>query len=88
MSIHQMISQVLHRGLRNVPERQKGRGENSQNKRTHKDYPKMPSGFQCFECGKQFDTNEDRIHHLEKGLHGGNYDTGSPQEREDTRRLR
>ena len=31
--------------------------------------------------------NEERIQHLEKGSNGGNYDTGSPQEREDTRRL-
>ena len=50
-------------------------------------YPKVPSGFQCFECGEQFNTNEDRMQHLEKGSHGGHYDTGSPQEREDTRRL-
>jgi hypothetical protein len=51
-------------------------------------YPKMPSGFQCFVCGKQFSTNEERIQHLEKDPHGGMYDTASPQESEDTRRLR
>ena len=47
----------------------------------------MPSGFQCFVCGKQFGTNEERIEHLEKAAHGSMYDTASPQEREDTRRL-
>jgi hypothetical protein len=31
-----------------------------------KEHPKMPSGFQCFVCGKQFTTNEERIRHLEK----------------------
>jgi hypothetical protein len=51
-------------------------------------YPKVPSGFQCFVCGKQFSTNEERIEHLEKDPHGSMYDTASPQEREDTRRLR
>jgi hypothetical protein len=50
--------------------------------------PKMSSGFQCFVCGKQFGTNEERIEHLEKAVHGSMYDTASPQEREDTRRLR
>ncbi|HZB17362.1 MAG TPA: hypothetical protein VE445_09370 [Nitrososphaeraceae archaeon] len=51
-------------------------------------YPKVPSGFQCFVCGRQFSTNEERIQHLEKDPHGGMYDTASPQESEDTRRLR
>ena len=50
-------------------------------------YPKMSSGFQCFVCGKQFGTNEERIEHLEEAAHGSMYDTASPQEREDTRRL-
>ena len=50
-------------------------------------YPKTPSGFQCFVCGKQFGTNEERIEHLEEAAHGSMYDTASPQEREDTRRL-
>ena len=50
-------------------------------------YPKTPSGFQCFVCGKQFSTNEERIEHLEEAAHGSMYDTASPQEREDTRRL-
>jgi hypothetical protein len=49
-------------------------------------YPKVPSGFECFVCGKQFGTNEERIEHLEKAAHGSMYDTASPQEREDTRR--
>jgi hypothetical protein len=52
-----------------------------------KEYPKMPSGFQCFVCGKKYATNEERIQHLEEDAHGSMYDTASPQEREDTRRL-
>ena len=51
-------------------------------------YPKVPSGFECFVCGRQFSTNEERIQHIEKDPHGSLYDTASPQESEDTRRLR
>lgn len=51
-------------------------------------YPKVPSGFECFVCGRQFSTNEERIRHIEKDPHGSMYDTASPQESEDTRRLR
>ena len=61
--------------------------ENETNKR--KEYPKMPSGFECFVCGIEFPTNEGRIQHLEEeNAHGSMYDTGSPQESEDARRLR
>jgi hypothetical protein len=51
-------------------------------------YPITPDGFQCFVCGTRFASNEERIEHLEKGLHGSMYDTGSPQETEDVRRCR
>ena len=61
--------------------------ENERNKR--KEYPKMPSGFECFVCGIEFPTNEGRIQHLEEeNAHGSMYDTGSPQESADARRLR
>ncbi len=50
----------------------------------HQQYPKVPSGFECFVCGKKFGTDEERIQHLEKDAHGSMYDTASPQEREDT----
>ena len=50
--------------------------------------PKMPSGFQCFVCGKQFSTDEERIQHLEEESHDSMYDTATPQETEDTRRLK
>jgi hypothetical protein len=52
-----------------------------------KEHPKMPSGFQCFECEKQFSTNEERIQHLEES-HDSMHDTATPQETEDTRRLK
>ena len=68
-----------------------GSPEESQNEKKGFDnpehHPKTPSGFQCFVCGKQFGTNEERIEHLEEAAHGSMYDTASPQEREDTRRL-
>jgi hypothetical protein len=53
---------------------------------TRKQHPKMSSGFQCFVCGKQFSTNEERIQHLEEELHDSMYDTASTQETEDTKR--
>jgi hypothetical protein len=59
----------------------------SEEKQSPEQSPKMSSGFQCFVCGKQFGTNEERIDHLEEAAHGSMYDTASPQEREDTRRL-
>ena len=62
--------------------------DNQDNKRNaRKEHSKMPSGFQCFVCGKQYATNEERIQHIEENAHGSMYDTASPQEREDTRRL-
>jgi hypothetical protein len=39
----------------------------------------MPAGFQCFVCGKQFSTNEERIQHLEEESHDNMYDTATPQ---------
>jgi hypothetical protein len=59
----------------------------TENKGDHQRYPKVPSDFECFVCGKKFSTNEERIQHLERDAHGSMYDTASPQEREDTRRL-
>ena len=52
------------------------------------EYPRLPSGFQCFVCGKQFPTNEERIRHLGEESHDSMYDTATPQETEDTRRLK
>jgi hypothetical protein len=52
------------------------------------EYPKMPSGFQCFVCWKEFSRNEERIQHLEEESHDSMYDTATPQETEDTRRLK
>jgi hypothetical protein len=51
------------------------------------EYPKIPSGFQCFVCGKQFSRNEERMQHLEEESHDSMYDTATPKETEDTRRL-
>ncbi|HJR48055.1 MAG TPA: hypothetical protein VJ799_07870 [Nitrososphaeraceae archaeon] len=39
---------------------------------------KISTGFPCFACGTGFSSNEKRIQHLEEGLHGSMYDTGSP----------
>ena len=51
MSIQQLVNQIVKRGLRNIPLKEKVRGENNHGKRTKEDYPKMPFGFQCFVCG-------------------------------------
>ncbi|MGC2386027.1 MAG: hypothetical protein WA460_03010 [Nitrososphaeraceae archaeon] len=61
---------------------------NNHKKNTKGEYPTVPAGFECFVCGSTFATNEERVQHLEKNTHGSMYDTGSPQEREDARRLR
>jgi hypothetical protein len=53
-----------------------------------KEHPKIPSGFQCFVCGKQFSTNKERVQHLEEESHDSMHDTATPQETEDTRRLK
>lgn len=55
---------------------------------TSAEYSRISNGFQCFVCGTGFTSNDERIHHLEKGSHGSMYDTGSPQEIEDVRRCR
>lgn len=50
--------------------------------RALEDYPKMPSDFQCFVCGIRFDTNIDRLNHLEHEAHLGLYVTGMPNDSE------
>jgi hypothetical protein len=65
----------------------KGLDNQDDKRNTRKEHPKMPPGFQCFVCGKQYATNEERIQHLEEDAHSSMYDTASPQESEDTRRL-
>ena len=41
--------------------------------------PTIPHGYGCFVCGSTFETNQERLIHLE---HMDLYNTGSPQERE------
>lgn len=95
MNVQYLISRIMEGGaiMSALKEGQRKRKrhdnyeENERNKR--KEYPKMPSGFECFVCGIEFPTNEGRIQHLqEENAHGSMYDTGSPQESEDARRLR
>lgn len=92
-NLQELIDQIKEGGTiwSSSKERQKEKKafDNYQdNKRNIKEkYPKMPSGFECFVCGMEFATNEERIQHLEEDPHGSMYNTGSPQEREDTRRL-
>ena len=94
MNIRQTISRIVVGGrIVSSKERQKEDGfgsyRNNNNKRNAKgEYPTVPAGFECFVCGTKFATNEARVQHLEKNTHGSMYDTGSPQEREDARRLR
>ena len=49
--------------------------------------PVIPQGYGCFVCGSKFDTNQERLMHLEMFKHFDLYNTGSPQEREEVRRL-
>lgn len=52
-----------------------------------KDYPSIPHGYGCYVCGSSFETNEERISHLELLRHVDLYNTGSPQEKEEIHRL-
>ena len=92
MNIRQTISRiVVGRRIVSSKEGQEEDGFDSyrNNKRNTKGgYPTVPAGFECFVCGTTFATNEERVQHLEKNTHVSMYDTGSPQEREDARRLR
>ncbi|MFY9565343.1 MAG: hypothetical protein WAQ29_03245 [Nitrososphaeraceae archaeon] len=94
MNIRQTISRIVVGGW--IVNSKEGQEEEDRfdsyrnnNKRITKgEYPTVPAGFECFVCGTTFATNEERVQHLEKNTHGSMYDTGSPQEREDARRLR
>jgi hypothetical protein len=55
--------------------------------KTNREYPRMPSGFGCYVCGSYFETNEERLKHLEEFKHMDLYNTASPQEREEVHRL-
>jgi hypothetical protein len=50
-------------------------------------YPSIPHGYCCYVCGSTFETNQERLMHLEKFRHIDLYNTGSPQEKEEIRRL-
>src|SRR5919106_5906903 len=50
-------------------------------------FPTIPQGYGCFVCGSIFETNQERLMHLEKFNHSDLYRTGSPQEIEEVRRL-
>ena len=39
--------------------KKKGLDNQDDKRNARKEYPKMPSGFQCFVCGKQYATNEE-----------------------------
>ena len=51
------------------------------------EYPRIPNGFSCYVCGSTFETNQDRLVHLEDFRHKDLYSTGSPQESEEVHRL-
>jgi hypothetical protein len=80
------MSQIMGGGI--MPSSSHRRKDKKDDDGNYHQYPKVPSGFQCFVCGKQFATNDARIQHLEEDPHGSLYDTVSPQEREENRRLK
>ena len=49
--------------------------------------PTIPRGYGSFVCGSTFETNQERLIHLESFKHIDLYNTGSPQEREEVHRL-
>lgn len=65
--------------------REKESHDSREDKTRAKEYLKMPTDFECLDCGTKFVTNEEMKHHLEKGTHGHFYDTTSPQEQEKAR---
>jgi len=87
MKIRQLVHRMIGRiGMRHYfsDEYENGCKDNIQNTKRSipQDYPKIPSDFQCFVCGVRFDTNMDRLHHLEKEAHSGLYVTGMPNDSE------
>jgi hypothetical protein len=91
MNIRQSIGRIVVGGrISSLKEKQKDGIDNYPNNKRKMggEYPTVPAGFQCFVCGMEFPTNVELVQHLEKNTHGSMYDTGSPQEREDARRLR
>ncbi len=60
---------------------QNGKGPNQNG------YPSIPHGYSCYVCGSTFETNQERLLHLEEFRHIDLYNTGSPQEKEEIRRL-
>jgi hypothetical protein len=50
-------------------------------------FPTIPRGYGCFVCGSIFETNQERLMHLEKFNHLDLYRAGSSQEIEEVRRL-
>ena len=89
----------LKMSVRNVGDRRKGlftritmkRSSNIQNGKgpnmNQNGYPSIPHGYSCYVCGSTFETNQERLLHLEKFMHVDLYNTGSPQEKEEIRRL-
>ena len=88
MLIHELVGQygfglIASLRLKKNSGNQNGNGaELDRNK-----FPTIPQGYGCFVCGSIFDTNQERLMHLEKCNHLDLYRTGSPQEIEEVRRL-
>jgi hypothetical protein len=88
IDIRQVIKQGISRGMRDIQLKEEQKSDSIQDqRRTHEEFPKMPSDFECFVCGALFTTDEERKQHLIKYAHSDMYDTVSPQEREDVRRF-
>ena len=95
MNVQHLIGRIMEGGgimssSKDGQRKRKRHDIHEENERNiQKQYPKLPLGFECFVCGIEFPTNEGRIQHLEEeNAHGSMYDTGSPQESADARRLR
>jgi hypothetical protein len=74
---------ITHLTMKRNKRNQSGKGPN-----IHPiEYPTIPHGYECYVCGSTFDTNQERLTHLEKFRHIDLYDSGSPQEKEEIRRI-
>jgi hypothetical protein len=92
-NVQQIISRIIEEGGIMSPSKKrrkekKGLNNYHDNKRIQRKIYDSAFRFSVLVCRMKFSTKEERMQHLEEDAHGSMYDTGSPQEGEDIRRLR
>ena len=88
MQIHEIVG---HHGLEliihHILKRNSGNQDGNESELDRYKCPTIPQGYGCFVCGSTFETNQERVMHLEKFRHLDLHNTGTPQEGEEVRRL-